>query len=109
MKNGDGTDPISQRDAGTRAGMSERQIKTASSIAKIPEEEFEAAVKSQHPPPAYDQGSAGHGGGDDVSRGGEGWSRQEKGVECIDRFELPKSLKNSELNYSTRTEKPFLE
>jgi hypothetical protein len=40
----------SRRDAGDKAGMSERQVKTAVRVANIPDEEFEALVESAHPP-----------------------------------------------------------
>jgi hypothetical protein len=37
-------------DVATGAGLSERQTKTALRVAKIPEAEFEEAVKSENPP-----------------------------------------------------------
>jgi hypothetical protein len=48
-KNDDGTVNISQKQAGLDAGMSERQIATASAAAKIPKADFEAAVESERP------------------------------------------------------------
>lgn len=42
--NGDGAGPVSQRQAAEEAGMSERQEKTASRVANVPKEDFEAAV-----------------------------------------------------------------
>jgi hypothetical protein len=49
-KNGNGTDPVSQREAAKDAGMSERQIKTAVRVANVPAETFDAAIESDNPP-----------------------------------------------------------
>ncbi len=49
-KNGRGAPTVSQRQAASKAGLSKRQEKTASRIAKIPAEKFEAAVESDDPP-----------------------------------------------------------
>lgn len=48
--NGVAAGPISQRDAANEAGMSKRQEKQAVRIANLPEDDFEAAVESDHPP-----------------------------------------------------------
>ena len=48
--NGDGTVPISQRSAGTVAGLSDRQIKTASRVANVPAEDFERQIESDNLP-----------------------------------------------------------
>ena len=43
-KNEDGTDHVSQAKAGKTAGLSERQIKTASAVARVPEAELETGT-----------------------------------------------------------------
>jgi hypothetical protein len=48
-KNDHGGVAVSQAEAGKQAGMSRRQIETASAVAKIPEDEFEAAVEADRP------------------------------------------------------------
>jgi hypothetical protein len=46
-----GTDPKSTRlNAAKKAGMSERQRKTALRVAAVPKSEFDAAVESDNPP-----------------------------------------------------------
>lgn len=40
----------SRQEAGSEAGMSERQVKTAVRVASVPEEAFEAAVEGDDPP-----------------------------------------------------------
>ena len=49
---GDGADPKvpTRKDVASKAGMSERQRKTALRVANIPKEEFEQAVESDNPP-----------------------------------------------------------
>jgi hypothetical protein len=42
--------PIDRSSAATDAGLSERQRKTALRVANVPEDKFEAAVESAHPP-----------------------------------------------------------
>lgn len=42
--------PRSQREAARRAGMSERQERTARRVAEVPEDEFEEKVESEDPP-----------------------------------------------------------
>ena len=49
-KNRGGAPPITQRRAAAQAGMSKDQEKTARRLAKMPEDEFEAAVESDNPP-----------------------------------------------------------
>lgn len=49
-KNEVGDDPVSQKDAGSRVGMSERQIKTAVRVANVPADRFERDVESDAPP-----------------------------------------------------------
>ena len=49
-KTGDGTDPSSRKAAANAAGLSERQRKTASRIAVIPEAEFNRQVEGPSPP-----------------------------------------------------------
>ena len=46
---GDGTGIQTQDSVGKAAGISERQIKDASAIAKIPDADFEATVESELP------------------------------------------------------------
>ena len=46
---GDGDVPRSQQQAADDAGIGERQRKKAASVAKVPEEQFEAAVESDEP------------------------------------------------------------
>lgn len=48
-ENDHGSEVVSQAQAGADAGMSRRQIETASALAKIPEAEFEAAVERETP------------------------------------------------------------
>jgi hypothetical protein len=49
-KNGDGTGPVSQRQAGEAAGMSPRQIKTSVRVANVDADEFEREIESETPP-----------------------------------------------------------
>lgn len=49
-ENGAGTQPISQREAAERAGMSKHQEKQARRVAEVPEQEFEEQVESEDPP-----------------------------------------------------------
>ena len=50
-KTGAGTDPgFSQRDAAARAGLSERQEKTAVRVANVPAEDFELLIERDEPP-----------------------------------------------------------
>jgi hypothetical protein len=50
LENKDGTDPLlSQEQAGEKAGMSERQIKTAVRVNNVPRDELETLVESEHP------------------------------------------------------------
>ncbi len=49
-KNGAGSDTFTQRGAAAKAGLSKRQEVTASRVAKVPAEKFEAAVESDDPP-----------------------------------------------------------
>lgn len=42
--------PITRKEAGEAAGMSDRQIKTAIRVANVPAEEFERQVESNNPP-----------------------------------------------------------
>lgn len=50
-ENKDGTVPnLSQEDAADRAGLSERQRKTAGRVAKVPTAQFEALVEGDEPP-----------------------------------------------------------
>jgi hypothetical protein len=46
----DGDGPCTIKKAGTKAGLSERQQKTATRVANVPKEEFEAQVESDSPP-----------------------------------------------------------
>lgn len=47
---GQSSDPPKQRDAAERAGLSSFQQHQATAVARIPEDEFEAAVESEDPP-----------------------------------------------------------
>ncbi len=49
-KNDDGTDTVSQRQAASDAGLSERQRVTAVRVANVPSQDFETAVDSEAPP-----------------------------------------------------------
>jgi hypothetical protein len=49
-KDGDG--PCTIKEAGAKAGLSERQQKTAIRVANVPAEEFEAQVESDSPLPS---------------------------------------------------------
>lgn len=50
IRDGSGPNVETRKDVGERAGMSDRQIKTAIRIANIPKREFEKAVESPNPP-----------------------------------------------------------
>jgi hypothetical protein len=49
-KNGDGSGPISVREAATEAGLSSRQQKTAVRVANVPARSFEKQIESDDPP-----------------------------------------------------------
>jgi len=55
----DGTVPSTRKQAATDAGLSERQRKTASRVANIPEDQFEQAVESDDPPTVTQLAEAG--------------------------------------------------
>jgi hypothetical protein len=46
----DGDGPCTIKEAGVKAGLSERQQKTAVRVANVPKEDFEAQVESDSPP-----------------------------------------------------------
>jgi hypothetical protein len=48
--NSTGAGTVSQRDAAEAAGMSKRQEVQAVRVAKVPQDEFDAAIESDEPP-----------------------------------------------------------